>query len=100
REVTVPPLGLPDLLAPPAQGAVHGTEALRLFEERARAVKPNFSITSENAAVVADICRRLDGLPLAIELAAAHTKVLQPAAVLARLERRLPILTGGARDLP
>lgn len=76
------------------------TDAIALFAERARIAKPGFAVTSENAEAIAEICRRLDGLPLAIELAAARTKVLSPQALLARLERRLPLLGGGARDLP
>lgn len=71
-----------------------------LFIDRARAVKPELVLTAESAPAVAEIRRRLDGLPLAIELAAARVKVLSPSALQARLERRLPLLTGGAKDLP
>jgi predicted ATPase/class 3 adenylate cyclase/Tfp pilus assembly protein PilF len=74
--------------------------AVQLFVDRASAARPSFAISPENAAAVGEICRRLDGLPLAIELAAARIKVLSPQAMLARLEQRLPLLTGGARDLP
>ena len=68
--------------------------------QRATEARPSFAVTDETCAAVAEICRRLDGLPLAIELAAARVKLLAPQAMLARLERRLPLLTGGARDLP
>ncbi|HEY7037151.1 MAG TPA: LuxR C-terminal-related transcriptional regulator [Thermomicrobiales bacterium] len=74
--------------------------AVRLFVARARAVRAEFALTPENGPVVAAICRRLDGLPLAIELAAVRIKVLPPTALLTRLERRLPLLTGGGLDLP
>jgi predicted ATPase len=74
--------------------------AVRLFVDRARAVDPGFELTSANAAAVAEICRRLDGLPLAIELAAAKTKLLPPQALLAGLGNLMGLVTGGARDLP
>jgi predicted ATPase/DNA-binding winged helix-turn-helix (wHTH) protein len=74
--------------------------AIELFSQRASAVWPDFAITSENAAAVEEICSRLDGLPLAIELAAARTKVLSPGAILDRLQSPLQLLTGGALDLP
>ncbi len=73
---------------------------MALFIDRARAVNPSFEVTNENAPAVAEICVRLDGLPLAIELAAARTRMLTPPAMLARLDDRLRLLTGGARDLP
>ena len=76
------------------------TSAVQLFEQRATAVRPNFQITAVNSSAIGEICSRLDRLPLAIELAAARTKVLSPAAILDRLESRLQLLTGGALDLP
>ena len=77
-----------------------GSGAVRLFIERAQAIRPDFSLTAETLPAVAEIVRRVDGLPLAIELAAARIKALPPAALLQRLEQRLPLLSGGARDLP
>jgi predicted ATPase len=99
-EFPVPPLALPNLGHLPPLAQLIEYEAVRLFAERARAVKPDFAITNENARAVAEICVRLDGLPLAIELAAVRVKVLTPPALLARLSRRLQLLTGGARNLP
>ena len=100
HEFPVPPLALPNLNALPPVEELAGLPALALFVERARAVKPEFVLTRENAPAVAAICARLDGLPLAIELAAARIKLLSPSAMLARLESRLNLLTGGALDLP
>jgi predicted ATPase/DNA-binding CsgD family transcriptional regulator len=100
RDLAVPPLGLPERDPPPSLDELTRSEAVRLFVERARAARANFAVTEGNGPAVAEICRRLDGLPLAIELAAARIKLLSPQAMLARLERRLPLLTGGARDLP
>ncbi len=96
REVAVAPLGLPDSSRDPE--AVAGSASGRLFLERARASSPSFDLTRHNAADVAAICRRLAGLPLALELAAAKARFLDPAALLARLDRALS--TAGARDLP
>jgi predicted ATPase len=98
--VPVPPLALPDPVHIPDLEHLVQIPAVALFVERAREVKPDFTLTNENAATIVEICQRLDGLPLALELAAARLSVLSPAALLARLERRLPLLTRGARDLP
>ena len=100
QEFPVPPLRMPDLERPPPLERLTQYEAVRLFVERAKAVKPDFTITNESAPAVAEICVRLDGLPLAIELAAAMVKILPPKALLKRLGSRLKLLTGGARDLP
>jgi predicted ATPase len=100
HEFPVPPLTLPDLKRPPPLERLTQYEAVGLFVERARAVKPDFKVTNESAPAVAEICVRLDGLPLAIELAAARIKMLPPKAMLQRLSSRLKLLTGGARDLP
>jgi predicted ATPase/class 3 adenylate cyclase len=100
HELPVPPLTLPDLKLQPPLERLTQYEAVGLFVERARAVKPDFKVTNESAPAVAEICVRLDGLPLAIELAAARIKMLPPKAMLQRLGSRLKFLTGGARDLP
>jgi predicted ATPase/class 3 adenylate cyclase len=100
REYAVPPLGLPRRKPPPTLEQLSQFEAVRLFIERAQAVKADFTIDNVTAPAVAEICHRLDGLPLAIELAAARVRMLSPQAMLSRLEQRLPMLTGGARDAP
>ena len=100
QEFPVPPLALPDPRHLPALEALSQYDSVALFIQRARAVRPDFAVTNENAPAVAEICARLDGLPLAIELAAARIRILAPQAILARLEHRLTLLTGGARDLP
>jgi non-specific serine/threonine protein kinase len=96
----VPPLLVPDLHDLPDPPRLAQVPAVALFVERAQAVQPYFALTAENAATVATICARLDGLPLALELAAARINLFTPAALLARLERRLALLTTGPRDLP
>jgi predicted ATPase/class 3 adenylate cyclase len=100
QEFGVPPLDLPDRHHLPPLAALSQYEAVALFIERARAVRHDFEVTNENAPAVAEICSRLDGLPLAIELAAARIKVLSPEAILDRLERRLPVLASAGQDLP
>ena len=100
HEFPVPPLALPDAKSLPPLPVLSRLPAIALFVERARAVKHDFVLTNENAPAVAAICARLDGLPLAIELAAARIKLLSPSAMLTRLESCLNLLTGGARDLP
>jgi predicted ATPase/class 3 adenylate cyclase len=102
HEYAVPLLALPDPKRLPAIAieALSQYESVRLFIERARAAKGDFEVTNESAPAVAEICMRLDGLPLAIELAAARIKLLPPRAMLERLGSRLKLVTGGARDLP
>ena len=100
HEFPLQPLPLPTVDRLPPLEELAQVPAVALFVDLAAASRPDFTLTPGNAAAVASICRRLDGLPLAIELAAARVKVLPPAALLARLEQRLPLLTGGGRDLP
>jgi predicted ATPase len=100
HEYAVPPLALPDARRVTTANAVSPSPAVALFVQRAQAVRADFALTDENASALAEVCARLDGLPLAIELAAARTKLLPPLTLLNRLERRLTVLTGGARDLP
>jgi len=100
QEFPVPPLALPDLKALPPLAALSQFEAVRLFIERAVAVKPDFQATNENAPAIAGICERVDGLPLAIELAAARVKLFSPPALLGRLEKSLSALGSGMRDAP
>jgi predicted ATPase len=98
HEFPVPPLPVP----PPGVGHadLRRYASVSLFAERAHAVAQGFELTDANAAAVAEICRRLDGLPLAIELAAARVRLLPPQALASRLDQRFSVLTGGARDLP
>jgi non-specific serine/threonine protein kinase len=98
REYPVPPLALPALQS--SVTTLAQSPAIILFLERARAVKPDFELNEDNAQIIAEICARLDGLPLALELAAARIRVLTPRAMLQRLGQSLKLLSGGARDLP
>src|SRR5215467_2601961 len=100
HEFPVPALAVPDRKHLPSLATLSQYEAVALFIERAQAVKPDFQVTNANAPAVAEICARLDGLPLAIELAAARTRLLPPQALLARLSNRLQLLTSGPRDHP
>lgn len=100
HELPVPPLPLPDLRGPSAVETLSRSAAVELFAERARAVRPDFELTESNAEAVAEIAVRLDGLPLAIELAAARVKLFPPRTLLERLKSGLDLLSGGARDLP
>jgi predicted ATPase/class 3 adenylate cyclase len=100
QEYSVPPLDPPDTEDMPALGALRSVEAVRLFTERALAADPGFRLTDQNARAVAEITARLDGLPLAIELAATRTKILSPEQILSRLEESLSILTTGTRTIP
>src|SRR5260370_41286103 len=95
RPLPVPPIG-----AGGDAAEVQRCASVRLFVQRAQAASAGFELTSGNAGAVAEICRRLDGLPLAIELAAARVRLLPPQALLARLDDKMGLLTGGARDLP
>jgi len=100
HEFPVPPLALPDSPSALPVEVVSRYPAVALFVQRAVAAKPDFELNRENASAVAEICARLDGLPLAIELAAARVKVLSPASMKTRLTSRLQLLTGGPRDIP
>jgi predicted ATPase/DNA-binding CsgD family transcriptional regulator len=108
QEYGLAPLPLPDTPAAETFGSalsanpqlIAGAPAVQLFVQRASAVRATFALTDANAGAIAAICARLDGLPLAIELAAAQLRTLTPAALLARLERRLPLLQGGPREAP
>lgn len=100
HEYPLPPLPLPNLSQLPSDDSLVQFAAVGLFVQRAKAVKPDFLLTNETAPAVAEICHRLEGLPLAIELAAARIKLFSPRAMLERLQNRLEFLSGGGRDLP
>jgi predicted ATPase/DNA-binding CsgD family transcriptional regulator len=100
QQYAVPPLTLPDPKHLPDRQSLAHVPAVNLFVQRAKAITAVFLLTTDNATTIAEICVRLDGLPLAIELAAARVKLLAPQALLTRLDHRLLVLTGGARDLP
>jgi predicted ATPase/class 3 adenylate cyclase len=100
REMVVPPLALPDRRRLGRPDRLTEYPAVRLFVERAQAARAGFVLDDASAPAVVEICHRLDGLPLAIELAAARVRLFDPEQLRDRLERRLPLLTGGARDLP
>jgi predicted ATPase/transcriptional regulator with XRE-family HTH domain len=100
HEYPVPPLSVPDIKHLPSFEALFRYDAMALFVQQAQSARPSFTLTPQNAVAVAAICSRLDGLPLAIELAAARIRVFPPQALLVRLSNRLELLSGGARDLP
>jgi len=100
HEFVVPPLPVPSGDADPDPAGLLRYASVALFAERAHAAAPGFELTAGNAVAVAEICRRLDGLPLAIELAAARVRLLSPQALLSRLDERFSLLTSGARDVP
>jgi len=99
-EFPVPPLAVPNLKQLPEIEKLSEYASVALFLQRALMIKPDFQVTPANARFIAEICVRLDGLPLAIELAAARSKLLSPQALLTRLEHRLAVLTGGEQDAP
>ena len=94
------PLALPELARVPSNADIADVASVAMFVARAQDMTPDFTLTRANAAAIATICRRLDGLPLALELAAARLKLLSPTALLARLDRALPLLANGPRDVP
>lgn len=100
REFPLVPLSLPQAEASSPEELLEASEAVRLFQERAKAIDPSFELSQENSSFVAQICHRVDGLPLGIELAAARVRMFPPRALLERLEDRLVTLTGGPRDAP
>lgn len=100
REFVVPALAVPSPRESELLDEISAYASVRLLTQRVRGVKPNFELTAENAPDIAEICARLDGLPLAIELAAARIKTMSPATILEKLEHQLKLLTGGPRDLP
>src|SRR6266568_96693 len=100
HEFPVSPLAVPDLTQQLSPEMLTQQAAVRLFVLRTQAIQPAFGVTPANARAIAEICVHLDGLPLAIELAAARSKLLPPQALLKRLSHRLEVLTGGAQDLP
>jgi predicted ATPase/DNA-binding XRE family transcriptional regulator len=100
HELLVRPLPVPAMANDATLALLGANDSVALFVQRALLSQQDFALTGENAAAVAAICRRLEGLPLAIELAAARVKILRPDALLARLDQRLPLLTGGPRDVP
>lgn len=102
REVDyhVQPLSVPDIQELPSLEAIAAFDSVALFIDRARAVKPEFALTESNAKAIVGVCARIDGIPLAIELAAARTKIFSPSVLLQRLEQSLSVLKGGYRDVP
>jgi predicted ATPase/ATP/maltotriose-dependent transcriptional regulator MalT len=100
QQFAVPPLALPNLAHLPESDSIAQYPAVKLFIHRAQAVQHDFQVTPTHAPLLAQICTRLEGLPLALELAAARVRLLPPAALLARLDRRLDVLSGGGHDLP
>ena len=100
RAWRVPSLSFPDLQSLPPLGKLAHFEAVQLFADRAMTALPDFRVTDQNAPAVAIVCHRLDGLPLAIELAAVRVKLFSAEALLAQLSNRLKLLVGGVRDLP